>query len=268
VTGTLLGIAADRGLVTTSQPVLSLLSGYEDLAGQARNRITVAHLLTMTSGIEWDETTYPYTDARNSETAMDLSPSSVRFVLTRDVVDDPGTRFQYCGGCTMLLAAVIREATGQQLDEFAADVLFRPLGIDDFEWLHHPDGLPIAASGLRLRPRDLAKIGFLFVNGGRWRGQQILSPTWIAESTRARIQLDSISAYGYQWWVDIESLAGDPTPFPVARGNGGQRIYVVPRLRLVAVITAGNYNSSASRFSEQAFWRYILPAAIANGRME
>lgn len=161
----------------------------------------------------------------------------------------------------MLLAAVIREATGKDLDAFAEEVLFEPLEIHDFEWLQHPDGLPIAASGLRLRPRDLAKIGYLYLNQGRWGDQQVLSQSWIAESTRAQVPLDSISAYGYQWWVDLEPLSGEQTLFPVARGNGGQRIYLVPDLGLVVVITAGNYNGPGSRFSEQAFWRYVLPAA-------
>ena len=261
VTSTVVGIAVGSGLLTPSDPVFSFLSGYGDLATEGRQKLTVGHLLTMTSGFEWDERTHPYTDPRNSETAMDLSESSVRFVLTRNLVADPGSRFQYCGGCTMLLAALVREATGKNLDAFADEVLFRPLGISEFEWLHHRDGLPIAASGLRLRPRDMAKIGYLYINDGRWKDQQVLPRSWIEESTRAHVQLDSISAYGYQWWVDLEPMNGQLTPLPVARGNGGQRIYVVPSLDLVAVITAGNYNSVASRFSEQAFWRFILPAS-------
>ena len=118
----------------------------------------------------------------------------------------------------------------------------------------------MAASGLRLRPRDLARIGALYESGGLWRGRQVLSSAWIDEATSVQIQLDSLSGYGYQWWVDIERLAGVPTLFPVARGNGGQRLYVVPGLDLVAVVTAGNYNSADSRFSEIAFWGYVLPA--------
>lgn len=260
VTSALVGIASDRGLLSPSDLVSSLISDH-GLAIGAKAELTLRHLLTMTSGLEWDERTYPYTDPRNSETAMDLSESSVHFVLTRDLVAEPGERFQYCGGCTMLLAAAVREATGKNLVEFAEEVLFGPLGITEFEWLHHRDGLPIAASGLRLRSRDLAKFGYLYANEGRWRGQRVLSPSWIEESTRVQVPLDSMSAYGFQWWVDLEPLDGERTSIPVARGNGGQRIYIVPSLDLVAVITAGNYSSADSRFSEQAFWRYILPAS-------
>lgn len=264
VTSTLVGIAIDRGLMSASDQISALLPQHSALLTGDKADLTVRHLLTMTSGLEWDESTYPYTDPRNSETAMDLSESSVRYVLSRDLVTHPGSRFRYCGGCTMVLAAVVREVSGENLDTFAEEALFEPLGIEDYEWLHHDDGLPVAASGLRLRPRDLAKIGVLYANGGRWKDEQIVPAGWIEESTRAQVTLDSISAYGFQWWVDMEPLDGVPTPFPVARGNGGQRIYVVPSLRLVAVITAGNYNSAASRLSEQAFWRFILPAATGS----
>jgi CubicO group peptidase (beta-lactamase class C family) len=261
VTSALVGIAVGQGALKVSDPMLSFFPDQLSLATPDKRTITLHHLLTMTSGLEWDERTYPYTDPRNSETAMDLSESSVAYVLGQEVVAEPGTRFQYCGGCTMLLAGVVNAATGTHLDAFAEEHLFTPLGITEFEWLHHQDGLPIAASGLRLRPRDLAKFGYLFVNEGRWNGRQVLPASWVRESTREQVRLDSISAYGYQWWVDLEPLRAEVVAFPVARGNGGQRIYVVPSLGLVAVITAGNYNSAATRFSEQAFWRFVLPAA-------
>ncbi|HJU64508.1 MAG TPA: serine hydrolase [Gemmatimonadaceae bacterium] len=264
VTSALLGIAFGNAAVKMSDRVLTFFPRHAALDTGMKRAITVRHLLTMTSGLEWDETSHPYTDARNSETAMDLSASSVRYVLEQKVVAAPGSQFRYCGGCTMLLAGIVRHATGKQLDAFASEHLFRPLGISRFEWLHHRDGLPIAASGLRLRPRDMAKIGYLYTNRGRWRGRQVLPEHWVAEASRAQVSLDSTTAYGYQWWIDYEGKGDARFTVLVARGNGGQRIYVVPHLDLVAVITAGNYNSPAgSRTSEQAFWRYILPAAMS-----
>lgn len=262
VTSALVGIAVGRGELKLSDVVVSF---FDDTDGRWKDKkaLTVEHLLTMKTGLHWDERSYPYTDSRNSETAMDLSASSTGFVLGQKLVAEPGGRFQYCGGCTMLLAGVVKQATGRHLDEFAAELLFGPLGIREFEWVRHKDGLPVAASGLRLRPRDMAKFGYLYVNEGRWKSREVVPSSWIDASTRVQVPLDSTSAYGYQWWVDLEPLGGDVVEIPVARGNGGQRIYVVPKLSLVAVITAGNYNSSASRLSEQAFWRYILPAASA-----
>ena len=263
VTGTLLGLAMATGVVKADESVFGIFPEYADLATGTKARLTIADLLTMRSGLEWDEETYPYTDARNSETAMDMSASSVRFVLERKSVADPGTRFEYCGGCTMVLAGIVRKRTGKDLDAYARDVLFTPLGITEFEWLHHRDGLPIAASGLRLRPRDMAKIGYVHANKGVWNGKQVLPESWINEWARERLSLDSTRAYGYQWWIDYEGRGTDRYPVIIARGNGGQRIYVIPSTGLVAVVTAGNYNTAAGRVSEQAFWRYILPATQA-----
>jgi CubicO group peptidase (beta-lactamase class C family) len=263
VTGTLLGIAMATGIVRADESVFAIFPEHADLAAGPKARLTISDLLTMRSGLAWDETTYPYTDVRNHETAMDQSASSVRFVLGLNSIVDPGTKFAYCGGCTMLLAATVRKKAGKDLDAYARDVLFTPLGITNFEWLRHRDGLPIAASGLRLRPRDMAKIGYVHVNNGRWNGKQVLPEQWIGEWSRERLALDSTTAYGYQWWIDYEGRGADRYPVMVARGNGGQRIYVIPKTGLVAVITAGNYNSAAgSRVSEQVFWRYILPATL------
>ena len=110
---------------------------------------------------------------------------------------------------------------------------------------------------------DMAKFGSLYLNEGRWNGVQVISEAWVEASLRRHFELDERSAYGYQFWLDLEPLAGETAVIPVARGNGGQRIYIVRELGLLAVITAGNYNSADSRLSEQAFWRYILPAAAA-----
>jgi CubicO group peptidase (beta-lactamase class C family) len=164
----------------------------------------------------------------------------------------------------MLLAGIVRKKTGKDLDTYAREVLFTPLGITSVEWLRHRDGLPIAASGLRLRPRDMAKIGYVHANNGRWDNRQVLPEWWIREWTKERLPLDSTTAYGYQWWIDYEGRGADRYPVMIARGNGGQRIFIIPRTGLVAVITAGNYNSAAgSRVSEQVFWRYIFPATLS-----
>jgi CubicO group peptidase (beta-lactamase class C family) len=260
VTSALVGIAIGNGALRLSDRVLSFFPEHATPDSGATRAITVRHLLTMTSGFEWDEESYPYTDPRNSETAMDLSASSVRYVLERRVVTEPGARFEYCGGCTMLLAGIVRQATGKHLDAYAEQHLFQPLGISEFEWLRHRDGLPIAASGLRLRPRDMAKIGYLYVNGGRWGERQVLPEQWVREAIDAQLPLDSTTAYGYQWWIDYEGKGADRFTVLVARGNGGQRTYIVPHLDLVAVITAGNYNNRAQRASETAFWRFVLRA--------
>ena len=261
-TSTLTGIAVGQGLLDIEAPIGNYLPSHQ--RNSVSQQISIEDLLTMRSGLAWDERTYPYTDPRNSETAMDLSNSSVEYVLSQPLSQTPGEQFSYCGGCTMLLSAAITHASGMALDDWAAEVLFEPLGISRYEWLRHQDGLAVAASGLRLRPRDLAKIGFLYLNEGRWQGQEVVPAGWIRESIRNQVPLDERSAYGFQWWVDLEPLNDEIIELPVARGNGGQRIYLVPPLSLMAVITAGNYNRAESRHSELVFWRHILPAATGN----
>ena len=266
VTSVLVGIAAGQGALSTDDAVFDHFPEHADLREGAKADITVEHLLLMRSGLAWDETTYRYTDRRNSETAMDFAESSMRYVLEQPLDAAPGERVEYCGGCTMLLAGVVRAATGSDLDDFAETHLFDPLGITDFEWLAHSDGFPIAASGLRLRPRDMAKIGYLFVKEGRWGEEQVIPAEWVSRSTTSHLELDSIAGYGYQWWIDHEVIGDQPHSFPIARGNGGQRIYIIEPLDMVVVITAGNYNlPGGSRHSEQAFWRFILPAAVEGG---
>ena len=124
----------------------------------------------------------------------------------------------------------------------------------------------MSASGLRLRPRDLAKLGFLYLNHGKWQNRQILSPQWIAASLKPRVTIKENLAYGYQWWIDFFSIPGSEYRVYEASGNGGQRIYVVPGYGLLAVITAGNYDIR-DRDTRMVPWRilveHLLPAAGA-----
>ena len=160
VVGLLYGIALDKGQVPAlDQPLVDHFPAYPDLAADPeRRRITVAHALTMTMGLEWSED-LPYSDPRNSESAMELAPDRYRYVLGRPIVSAPGERWVYSGGATALLARLIVQGSGQPLLDYARETLFAPLGITDAEWVAGRDGEAAAASGLRLRPRDLAKLG-------------------------------------------------------------------------------------------------------------
>ncbi len=264
-TSALMGIAIEKDLIKLDDKIFKFFPKDKDLNKGQKKDITIEHLLTMSSGLEWDEETYPYSDDRNSETAMDYSESSTRYVLEQKVVTKPGEKFEYCGGCTMLLAGAIQHVTGKKMDKWAEQVLFAPLGIDQYEWLQHDDGHPTAASGLRLTPRSMAKFGYLYANNGKWHGKQVLSKTWVDASTQfhAEVAPDAERQYGYQWWLEDAQDGDISFKVHVARGNGGQRIYVVPALKLIAVLTAGNYNNQKqSSASDVAFRDYILPAAL------
>lgn len=241
IVGLLYGIAlVDGSVPDLDTPLLSAFPEYDDLPDDPqRQRMTVAHALSMQLGTEWDES-LSYADPRNSETAMDRAPDRYRYVLDRPMVTEPGTRWTYNGGATAVLARLIEKGTGQLLADYAEEKLFTPLGIDTYQWVKGRDGAYIAASGLRLRPRALARIGQMVLDGGRWEGQQVVPEDWLARSFETQAEVDEQIDYGYQWWL------GKPPPegprWVGAFGNGGQRLQIMPRGNMLMVVTAGNYN--------------------------
>ena len=241
VTSLLVGIALDRKLISSvDEPVFEYFPEYSDLRTPEKDRITLRHLLTMSAGLEWDEN-LPYTNPNNSEVAMLRSADRWRFALQPRVVVGPGLDWNYSGGCTELLGAVVRKAARQPIEEFAQETLFSPLGIPDAEWSQYPDKIAAAASGLRLRSRDLAKIGQLILGRGQWNGKQIVSPGWIDESTAPQIgPADRVYFYGYQWWLGRSLTNGREVTWVLGSGLGGQRLFIVPALDLICVVTAGH----------------------------
>ena len=157
------GIALAQGKVPAPETRLSAaFPQYADLLQQPdRAGLTVGHLLSMTVDMDWDELTIPYGDLRNSENAMEAAPDRYRYVLERPILGPPGVKWSYNGGCTTLLARLIADGTGERLHAYARRVLFEPLGFGENEWVLSEDGNEVAASGLRLLPRDMPKIGQL-----------------------------------------------------------------------------------------------------------
>jgi CubicO group peptidase (beta-lactamase class C family) len=269
VLSALIGIAQANGSMPSVQTTIDQLvsTRIETLRGR-KGQITLHHLLTMSSGLAWDES-LPYSDPRNDERRLDSSDDPVGFVLERDLLSEPGSTWNYSGGSTQVLAELLEQATGQPLTEFARQMLFEPLGIADFEWLGDVAGAPSAASGLRLTPRDLAKFGSLYLNGGRWNGNQVLEPGWVAASTRSHVENPDPRAppfvifegYGYQWWVNSYQTPLGPIDVATASGNGGQRVIVIPSLGLSVTILSGAYNDADYFWTpEHLLIRYIIPA--------
>jgi len=254
IVGLLYGIALGDGKVPPPDaPLFASFPEYADLAADpARNRWTIHHVLTMTMGTDWDELGVPYSDPTNSEIAMDMAPDRYRFVLGGPVVMEPGKRWVYCGGATALLARIIARGTGKPLHEFAREMLFDPLGVGPTEWLTDRDGEAIAASGLRMTPRDLARIGLMMLKGGMWGDRRVVPAQWIERSTSPMVDIDEVRQYGYQWYLGKFAFTISTRPrwdrsrlerFWSAVGNGGQRLFIFPGLDLVVAITAGNYDT-------------------------
>ena len=246
VVSILFGIARDDGSIKSlDEPVLDYFPEYADLRTPERLKIRVRDVLTMTSGFDWDERKYPYTDPRNPSIAMEIAPDLFRYVLSQQIAAPPGTRFAYSGGDVALVGAIIARATKVPLERFAKERLFGPLGIGDFEW-SKANGNPRAEAGLRLTTRDMAKIGSLMLAGGEWGGKRIVSRAWVELSTspHATVEPDPKcgTKYGYLWWLFAGCAAQPPAPGFVANGNGGQRIWVIASRKLVVASTAGLYN--------------------------
>lgn len=238
-----IGIAVDQGKIKeVKQNVFDFFPEYEKHKTGTRAQLTIENLLTMTSGLQWNED-IPYDNPENSEIQMTNSNDPIEYVLSRPMVADPGTRWNYNGGTTQVLAAIIKKVSGLEVDEFARVNLFEPIGITNFEWTPFPTTtVPAAASGLRLRPRDMMKFGLLYYHGGVWKGRQILSKDWVDKSFTSFISRPDGGAYGYQFWIWDDDFHGAPSPVFVAVGNGDQRIFINKQADLVVVTTAGNYN--------------------------
>ena len=240
VTSALIGIAIRRGEIPgTGAAVLPYFEGYRIDADPLRRRWTLEDLLTMRAGIRWDEETVSYTDPANSCAAMEASADWVQFVLDQPMATEPGRVFVYNSGVSELLAQVLKKATGRHVDEYAAEHLFRPIGITRFYWKHTPTGHPDTEGGLYLAPRDLARFGYLYLHDGVWGGRRILPEGWVASSTASRVDAASEGPglmYGYQWWA----IEGERQRAFAALGYGGQRLLVVPDLDLIAVFTGWN----------------------------
>jgi CubicO group peptidase (beta-lactamase class C family) len=241
----LYGIALEQGKVPAPEaPLLASFPEHADLAREAgRERLTIHHALSMTMGTEWDELGIPYTDPANSEIAMDRAADRYRYILERPVIEEPGRRWTYSGGATALIARIIADGTGKPLHDFAREVLFDPLGLGPTAWAADAKGEAVAASGLRMTPRDLARIGVMMTGGGMSGDRRVVPAAWIARSMEPVVPTPDFWRFGYHWYVG--DVASGPRLHRCwgAFGNGGQRLWVLPALQIAVAITAGNYST-------------------------
>lgn len=244
VVGIALGSSAKEALTNAIGPYFPNVK-----PGAEYKKVTLEHLLTMTAGLDWNEMELPYTNKENDEIRMSQSDDPFQFVLRRPLREEPGSRWYYNGGLSQLLAGVVTHFTGQSLDRYARTVLFEPLGIDQFEWIEGTTWKcpsPYAASGLRLKARDLAKIGSLYLHNGRWSGRQVVPEIWVRLSRQRHVkEIDKrwsaggTWGYGYHWWHGRFPQGYTVT---AAFGNGNQRVFILPEQRLVVTVLAGEYN--------------------------
>jgi CubicO group peptidase (beta-lactamase class C family) len=261
-----MGIAFDEGLIdSVEETVFSFFPEYDYLRNEDNEDITIEQMLKMSSGYDWNEFVYDWDDPRDSHYQLFNSHSPVVFLLGRPVVSEPGSTFHYNSGDTNLLGEIIRRTSlSNNLYEFAEEYLFGPLGIDTYHWQRLPlaNYVTFASGGLFLKPRDMLKIGTLYLNDGQWNGEQIISSSWVHESFENTIPLNEIYAYGYQWWLAPAQYESGTVQSYCAIGWGGQHIIIIPELELAVVWTAGGYYEDTLLHREEIINDYILKAII------
>jgi CubicO group peptidase (beta-lactamase class C family) len=251
----LVGIAMAEGkLPGVSTPVLDLYPEFAELKAAGREGVTVEHLLAMSSGLEWNETVTSYGSLSNDETHLYWHWAPSRLVLGRPLVAPPGTRFNYNGGGTVVLADLLVRATKRPFKDLVRETLFDPLGIRDWEWVGDLYGRPLVFAGLRMRPRDLLKVGRMLLDRGEWQGRRVVPAEWVARSLDTKIATGDALGYAYHWWTGSADRKDGKVSWSAAFGNGGQRLFVVRELDMAVVVTAGAYNDpSIGRAVNQLF---------------
>lgn len=272
VTAWLIGAAIDRGLIPGVQ---AKVYGYfpdkqpvqhPDARKQA---MTLEDLLTMSSLWECDDEN-PF--STGNEERMYVSEDWLQFALdlpikgfapwmSRPESSPHGRAFSYCTAGAFVLGAVVERATHKPLSAFAAEALEKPLGITQVHWNTSPLGIGMGGGGTRYRSRDLAKLGELALDGGRWQGKQIVSEAWVRNMLTVHAQARDDADYGYLWWQFRFPVNGKDEPVWAMSGNGGNYVFVMPSHNLVAVITSTAFNQrNAHPQSQEIFREYVLKA--------
>jgi CubicO group peptidase (beta-lactamase class C family) len=244
----LFGIAlADGTIASLDAPLADHLPEYI-AAGSARAAITLRHVLTMSSGLEWTED--------DTEYSIESSDDWVAAILGQPITGTPGVDFNYSSGMSHLLSAVLTRATGTSTCAYAHDKLLGPLGIAAEHWGRDPDGVFSGGYNLYMTPRELARFGLLFLNDGDWEGDQLVPASWVQQSIQPQLPADDGYDYGYFWWL----LSDDTEDVAIAWGFGGQFVYLVPALDLMVVMTADTAADHAELEGETFLYDHLLPA--------
>ena len=262
ITSIIIGVARNKNeFPDLDTPVMNFFDASKvQNVDERKRRMTIRHLLTMSAGFDWKEDV-PYSNPENTGIQMEASSDWVEYTINRPMSYEPGKVYHYNSGATQLLAHIFRVATGTDIEEYAVRNLFGPLGIKQFYWKRTPSGLVDAEGGLYLRPRDLAKLWYLFLKNGVWEGKQIVSAEWVKESVKPAFDLGagrpdaaSFAKYGFKWWLYPYSKDNSKTAW-AGSGFGGQRPIVLPEYDIVAVYTAWNHGSGPTMRAVDALRR-------------
>ena len=279
ITSACVGIAVEQGFIeNVEQSIFNYLPERQQFKTDGKEKITIEHLLSMTSGLQWDEWGTSYADQTNDVIRLWLDcDDPVACILEKPLLNEPGTKFTYSGGNMVLLGEIIKNASGLDIQAFSAQYLFAPLGIETVEWSWIGESRVVYAGGDQyLTPREMLKFGATYLNGGIWEGQQVISEEWVQHSVTPYpgpgnswfnnalrpIPPDDGDwgqrGYAYTWWTRQYNAAGKSIPAYWAGGWGGQAIRILPDQKVVVVFTGANYNSADA--SAKIIKKYVIPA--------
>lgn len=273
VAGMLVGVAVDRKLLRVDTKVLPHFPEMRPLANPdaRKDNITVEDFLTMSSLLECDDDNQL---SRGNEESMYLIEDWSRFAADLPIRGFPewrprpekspyGRAFSYCTAGVTLLGPLLERVSKQSVPDFAAANLFKPLGITQVKWQFQPKGSAMTGGGLQMRSVDLAKLGQLYLNGGRWEGKQIISSEWVRQSIAPHANAREGFDYGYLWWLQKLKVDGREVPSYSMAGSGGNKVFVLPEQEAVVVITTTNFQvRGAHPLSEKLLTSLILPTLL------
>lgn len=259
--GGILGIAVDKGYIKSEQEKLLpyFHSQYTEIANldTRKEQVTIENFLMYRHGMDCENNN---SKSKGNEQSMMESEDWVKHTLDLPMVKEPGISSSYCTGCALTLGSLVEIATEEKIESFAQKHLFDPLGIKHYSWTFEPNQASLTTfSQMSLRPRDLVKLAKMYKEGGKWKGQQILSESWVSKTFDME-QGD----YGYLWEHKYFVIDGKRYNSYLASGNGGQKINIWPELDMITVFTGGNYNSyqlyGKSTPPNEMIPKYILKA--------
>ncbi len=260
ITSALVGLAIEDGYIEgLDTKILTFLQDYAPFAHDSpqKQAVTIENLLTMASGFDAnaDDAASPGHEDRLFE-----ADDWIRFCLDVPMANEPGEVWAYTSMNTFLLGAIIAKASNETLQEYSHRRLFQPLGMKNYRWSTTPRGDVIAQGNFFITARDMAKIGSLYLNDGRWGEAQVLPADWVKESLKGRypVSWDGYDQYGYQWYTHSLSIRGKSVKYYLASGNGGNKIYVIPEHRMVVAIASSGYNRGHSHPRSLAILRMLL----------
>ncbi len=269
VTSVVIGAAMARGefRADLNAPILKFFEAAKVAnLDERKRRITLRHVLTMTSGIDWNEDV-PYGDPNNGSDQMEATSDWPKFVIDRPMAHEPGEVFAYSSGGSELLGYIFEKVTGKDIQDYAKEHVFDLLGIKDSYWKRTPTGLSDTEGGLYLKPEDLAKIGFLYLKNGMWDGKHVVQVEWVKDSLAASVTTGRAGRkYGFQWWL-LPHGARDERLAWAALGFGGQKLIVAPEQNLMLIMTGWDIDprdTERSRMLPKTVLDRVLEAVAAH----